>query len=253
MRYTTVEPEAKLTRLLPTKIQTELPPATRPPNPVFIPSSTPLPTEPSVAPMPVVDNLCSPLEFVDLKDLPRMISDGYRPPPKGSDARHQGVDLAYYHWKGQGPIEGTRVKSILPGVVAVAEKDSYPFGNVVVIETPRERLPEAIRQEFEIDDGYSVYALYAHMKDGSPLVTLGEDVVACEPVGFVGKTGNTQAAHLHFETRVGPAGLRLEGFSLYIENASEQEKRNYRLWSISGQYLTFDPMRLLLFVFAQKH
>ena len=83
------------------------------------------------------------------------------------------------------------------------------------------------------------------------MVALGEEVAACEPVGFVGKTGNTQAAHLHFETRVGPAGMRLDGFTLYTETASEQEKKNYRLWSISSQYLTFDPMRLLLFPFTQ--
>jgi murein DD-endopeptidase MepM/ murein hydrolase activator NlpD len=251
MRYTTTQPEAKTPKPYPTRTQTSPASATSRSDPLF--TSIPPTIQPAstAAPIPVVDHLCSPLEYVDLKDLPRMISDGYHPPPKGSDARHQGVDFAYYHWKGQGPIEGTTIKSVLPGVVAVSEKNSYPFGNVVVIETPRVRLPEAIQQEFEIDEGYSLYVLYAHMKDGSPLVVLGEDVMACEPLGFVGKTGNTQAAHLHFETRVGPAGLRLAGFSLYIDDATELEKRNYRLWTISGQYTTFDPMRLLLFPFDQ--
>jgi murein DD-endopeptidase MepM/ murein hydrolase activator NlpD len=225
--------------------------ATSQPDPALTLDPTALPPEPSNVPLPVVDRLCSPLEFVDLKDLPRMISDGYRPPPKGSDARHQGVDFAYYHWKGQGPIEGTNIQAVLPGVVAVSEKDSYPFGNVVIIETQRQRLPAAIQVEFDIDEGYSLYSLYAHMKDGSPLVTLGEEVVTCEPLGLVGKTGNTQAAHLHYETRIGPTGLRLAGFTLYTETANEREKKNYRLWSISGQYLTFNPMRLLLFPFNQ--
>jgi murein DD-endopeptidase MepM/ murein hydrolase activator NlpD len=251
MRYTTSQPEAKTPKPLPTRTQTNTPTATSTLQPVFTPGPTTIPHEPSNTPLPMVDHLCSPLEFVDVKDLPRIISDGYHPPPKGSDARHQGVDFAYYHWKGQGPIEGTSIKSVLPGVVAVSEKDSYPFGNVVVIETPRERLPEAMRQEFKIDEGYSLYVLYAHMQAGSPLVALGEEVMACEPIGYVGKTGNTLAAHLHFETRVGPAGLRLDGFSLYVDTATEQEKKNYRLWSISGQYVTFDPMRLLLFPFAQ--
>jgi murein DD-endopeptidase MepM/ murein hydrolase activator NlpD len=250
MRYTTSQPEARTPKLLPTRTPTNLPLATDLPQSVVVPVPTAYAPIPSTVPLPVIDHLCSPLENVDLKDLPRMISDGYRPPPKGSDARHQGVDFAYYHWKGQGPIEGTTIRSVLPGMVAVSEKDSYPFGNVVVIETQRQRLPESIQQEFEIDEGYSLYVLYAHMKDGSPLVELGEDVLACEPVGFVGKTGNTQAAHLHFETRVGPSGLRLAGFTLYAETATEQEKKNYRLWSISGQYLTFDPMRLILFSFA---
>jgi murein DD-endopeptidase MepM/ murein hydrolase activator NlpD len=251
MRYTTSQPEAKTPKPFPTRTPTEQPPATSQPEPVLLPDPTDIPPEPTELPLPAVDSLCSPLEFVDLKDLPRMISDGYRPPPKGSDARHQGVDFAYYHWKGQGPIEGTSIKAVLPGIVAVSEKDSYPFGNVVVIETLRRQLSADIQNEFGIYEGDSLYSLYAHMKDGSPLVVLGEAVAACEPVGFVGKTGNTQAAHLHFETRVGPAGMRLDGFTLYTETASEQEKKNYRLWSISGQYLTFDPMRLLLFSFTQ--
>ncbi len=174
--------------------------ATGRPEPALAPDPTIIPPRPSDVPLPAIDRLCSPLEFVDLKDLPRIISDGYRPPPKGSDTRHQGVDFAYYHWKGQGPIEGTRIQAILPGVVSISEKDSYPFGNLVVIETPRQRLPEAIQEEFEIDEGYSLYSLYAHMKAGSPLVATGEEVEACQPVGFVGKTGNTLAAHLHFET-----------------------------------------------------
>ena len=250
MRQTTSQPEAKTPRPAPTKTATSWSTATGTPEPVITPSPTSLPAEAPVTRLPVVERLCSPVEFVDLEDLPRIISDGYHPPPKGSDARHQGVDLVYYHWKGQGPIEGTSVKSVLPGVAAVAEKDSFPLGNVVIIETPGERLPEAIRQEFEIDEGYSLYLLYAHMKAGSPLVAVGEEVAACETVGLVGTTGNTDAPHLHFEARVGPAGLRLEGFSLYVDWASQQERDNYRLWSVSGQYNTFDPMRLLLFPFA---
>jgi murein DD-endopeptidase MepM/ murein hydrolase activator NlpD len=249
MRYTTGQPEVKTTRPFPTRTPTWLPPATSQPDLDGRLDPTAVPHEPTNVPLPAVDRLCSPLEFVDLKDLPRMISDGYRPPPKGSDARHQGVDFAYYHWKGQGPIEGTDIQAVLPGVVAVSEKDSFPFGNVVVIETPRQRLPEAVQLEFDVDEGESLYSLYAHMKNGSPFVSLGEEIVTCESLGSVGKTGNTQAAHLHFETRVGPAGLRLDGFTLYTDLASEQEKKNYRLWSVSGQYLTFDPMRLLLFPF----
>lgn len=252
MRYTTKLPEAKTPKLLLTSTQYSPPTATSPAQPIFAPYPTAYLPGITLTPVPVVDSLCSPLTDVDLKDLSRMISDGYRPPPKGSDARHQGVDFAYYHWKGKGPIEGTSVKSVLPGVVAVSEKDSYPFGNVVVIETPRARFSEAIQHAFEIDEGYSLYVLYAHLKDGSPLVAIGDEVAACEPVGFVGKTGNTQAAHLHFETRVGPSGLNLEGFSLYIETATALEKKNYRLWSVSGEYITFDPMRLLLFPFANS-
>jgi murein DD-endopeptidase MepM/ murein hydrolase activator NlpD len=252
MRYTTGQPATKTFKALTTKTPVPASPITEAANPVSTLAETPTPALPRTTAYPLIDQLCSPLENVDLKDLPRLISDGYRPPPKGSDERHQGVDFAYYHWKGKGPIEGTEIHSVLPGMVAVSEQDSYPFGNVVVIETQRGRLPPAIQEKFWIDEGYSLYALYGHMKAGSPVVTLGEEISSCETIGFVGKTGNTQAAHLHFEVRVGPAGLRLDGFSLYIDTATELEKKNYRLWSISGEYLTFDPMKLLLFQLSQN-
>ena len=249
MRYTTSQPASRTPKEQASIIQPSPTPAIVTPELVATLSPTTIPTPYSPTPLPEINQLCSPLEFVDLKDLPRVISDGYRPPPKGSDERHQGIDFVYFHWKGQGLIEGTIVRSVLPGVVAISEKDSFPFGNVVVIETPRERLPEVLRQEFEIDEGYSLYVLYAHMQKESPLVALGEEVQSCEPIGTVGKTGNTQAAHLHFETRIGPAGLNLVGFSLYVDTATEQEKKNYRFWSVSGAYATFDPLRLLLFEF----
>ena len=252
MRYTTDQAETRPSKPLSTKTPLLANPPVISAGLLSTPEGTTVPPAPSATAFPVVDRLCSPLENVDLVDLPRLVSDGYRPPPKGSDERHQGVDFAYYHWRGKGPIEGTEIRSVLPGGVSVSEKDSFPFGNVVVIETQGERLPPEIREAFEVDDGYSLFALYGHMKAGSPLVELGEQVSACQTIGYVGKTGNTQAPHLHFETRIGPAGLRLDGFSLYIDTATEQEKKNYRLWSISGEYLTFDPLLLLSFQFPQS-
>ena len=71
---------------------------------------------------PGMTSICSPLVHVELKDLPRVVSEGYNPPPMGSDARHQGVDFCYYNWKGQGKLEGTPAKAIFSGRVAASEK-----------------------------------------------------------------------------------------------------------------------------------
>ena len=73
--------------------------------------------------------ICTPVADILLEDLPRLISDGYRPPLLYySDARHPGIDIAFYNWKGYRQISGAPVQSVLPGRVALAEKRDVPSG-----------------------------------------------------------------------------------------------------------------------------
>jgi murein DD-endopeptidase MepM/ murein hydrolase activator NlpD len=205
-----------------------------------------LPTEAPVA-RPEFQ-ICSPLDGILPEDLPRLVSDGYSPPPRlRPDDRHHGVDFAYYHWKGGGPIAGTGVQSVLAGRVAMALENTFPYGNVVIVETARTDLPEDLLLALNIPQGQSLYQLYAHLKEDSLQVQVNDPVTACQLVGAVGRTGNTQAYHLHLETRYGPPGLTFTGMSAFTDTASDDEKRNYRLWRISGKYQHFDPMRLLLY------
>ena len=195
-----------------------------------------------------VFRVCSPLFDILREDLPRLVSDGYHPPPRlRPDDRHQGVDFAYYHWKGGGPIAGTGVQSVLAGRVAMAIEDSFPYGNVVIVETEFTDLPEGLREALNMPDGQSLYLLYAHLEKESLQVKLGDLVTACQLVGAVGRTGNTQAYHLHLETRLGLPGTTFTGMSAFTDTASDDEKRNYRTWRISGKYQHFDPMKLLLY------
>ncbi|MGV8911947.1 MAG: M23 family metallopeptidase [Rhodoglobus sp.] len=53
-----------------------------------------------------------------------------------------------------------------------------------------------------IDHGNGVKTLYAHMIEGSPLVTAGQWVAAGTPLGLVGNTGYSTFPHLHFEVYV---------------------------------------------------
>jgi murein DD-endopeptidase MepM/ murein hydrolase activator NlpD len=204
------------------------------------------PADPST-PLPELQ-ICSPLQGILREDLPRLVSDGYSPPPRlRPDDRHHGVDFAYYHWKGGGPIAGTVVQSVLPGRVAMALEDTFPYGNVVIVEADLPNLPEDLLAALEIPEGQSLYLLYAHLKEESLQVQVNDRLAACQPMGKVGRTGNTEANHLHLETRMGPPGLTLTGMSAFTDTASDEEKRNYRLWRISGKYQHFDPMRLLLY------
>jgi murein DD-endopeptidase MepM/ murein hydrolase activator NlpD len=188
--------------------------------------------------------LCSPLAGDPLADLPQIISDPYRPPPPHHDERHQGVDFSYYRRNGRTSIEGVGVQSALPGVVAAAVRDSFPFGNLVIIETLYVDLPSPLRQALGMDAGESLYVLYAHMGK-PPEVKPGDGVIACQPLGVVGKTGNAGVAHLHFETRLGPPGATFASMRYYDVHATQEEKDNYELWSMSGVFRHFDPMKLL--------
>lgn len=54
-----------------------------------------------------------------------------------------------------------------------------------------------------LSHGNGLYTLYAHMQNGSFLVTKGQSVAQNQGLGKVGNTGNSYGAHLHFETHEG--------------------------------------------------
>jgi murein DD-endopeptidase MepM/ murein hydrolase activator NlpD len=212
--------------------------------------------QPEVTPTPVFSSthalknqsafgICSPLSIHPLEELPEIISDPYHPPPLGKEERHQGVDFSYYRRGERLSIRGVGVQSVLSGSVAMALVDTFPYGNVVIIETLRNALPPDLVQDLQIAQNESLYVLYAHMEN-SPEVKLDQNVNACQPLGEVGMSGNAGVPHLHIETRIGPTGTRFSGMRFYDTQATQLERDNYLLWRTSGIYRHFNPMDLLL-------
>ena len=193
---------------------------------------------------PPAFTVCSPLVDTPLEDLAKIVSDPYRPPPPGSEARHHGVDFAYFHRFGRAAIEGAGVQSVLDGQVAAAIVDSFPYGNMLIVETPGPLLPPELADRISIGAGESLYTLYAHM-ERPPGLILGDSVHACQSLGNVGKSGNAGGSHLHLETRLGPAGTRFSGMAYYKIWATDEQRDNYLLWRTSGEYRHFDPMTVL--------
>lgn len=188
--------------------------------------------------------ICSPLSLHPLSELREITSDPYRPPPPGREERHHGIDFSYYRHGDRLTIQGVGVQSVLPGKVAASLVESYPYGNVVIIETPYSALPDSIIDLLPISAGQSLYTLYAHM-DQPPLVITGEDVVSCQVLGQVGKSGNAVEPHLHLEMRVGPAGVVFRSMGYYQANDTVEERNNYVRWRTGGEFNHFDPMLLL--------
>lgn len=190
--------------------------------------------------------VCSPLQDFPLDKLPKIVSDPYDPPPMGSDSRHQGVDFVYHRLAGTNiPILGVQVNSVLPGIVAASLVDTFPYGNLVMVETPGSWLPKSWLDALGMSREHSLYLLYAHLQE-KPLVKMGEELDGCQPIGKVGSSGNTEAAHLHLETRIGPSGSFFPSMYGLLKEAPEEARKNYNLWRTSGVYQHFDPMFLLL-------
>lgn len=202
---------------------------------------------PTVLPTPApLAQPCSPLAETPIQELPEIVSDPYRPPPMGKDERHQGVDFSYYRRGERLSIAGAAIQAILPGKVAAAVPDSFPFGNHIIIETPASDLPPAVRRQFEIQPGESLFTLYAHMEQ-PPQFALGEIVQACQQLGTVGKTGNAGVAHLHLEMRHGPAGTQFTSLGFYKPDDTPEERANYLRWATGGEFIHFDPLVFLNF------
>lgn len=188
---------------------------------------------------------CSPLKDHLLDELAEIISDGYHPPPMGKDQRHQGVDFSYYRRGERMSIQGVEIQSVFPGIVSAAMSDSFPFGNMIMIETPEDYLSTELRQQIELKEGESLYILYAHMGQ-APGLSLGDVVQRCQSMGQVGKSGNAGVAHLHLEMRRGPAGAQFPVLGYYLAKNTAEERANYLRWATSGEFLHFNPMDLLL-------
>jgi len=220
--------------------------ATSPPTrtPTRLPDTpSPLPSGTSTPKPPF--KICSPLEIHPLGVLPKIISDPYRPPPAGRDERHHGVDFSHYLFGGLTTIQGVVVQSVMPGVTTAAISDSFPYGNIAIIETPYNDLPDSLTARLQIKPGESLYTLYAHLEQ-TPMVALGEYIPACHSLGSVGKSGNAGVTHLHFETRIGRSGAQFPVMSYYLKDTTPEEEEYYILWRTSGEFRHFDPLELLL-------
>lgn len=105
-------------------------------------------------------------------------------PITGRSARHGGLDLR--------STPGSAAAATAAGrVVAAGRRGAY---GILV----------------EIDHGLGIRTRYAHLE--RPLVRVGDDVAAGDPVGIIGSTGRSTGRHLHYEVRLDDRPLDPIGF-----------------------------------------
>ena len=76
-----------------------------------------------------------------------------------------------------------------------------------------------------IDHGEGQHSLYAHLRNGSIMVEVGDPIACGEAIGLVGSSGFSTGAHLHFEWRVDG-----ESIDPYAGPCSEDESA----WVVQG-------------------
>ena len=211
--------------------------------------------------------LCSPFPATSQADLIASISNPFNPPPPGSDDPHQGLDLAV-QLNGIA-LAGDPVHAVLSGKVAMVTGDRFPYGFMLLVETPLEELPPAWLTANRLPTPAptlpppaaltcpaltpaepwhatrrSLYVLYAHL--GEKAVFQPGDPVECgQPIGRVGQSGNALNPHLHLEVRTGPAGARFTSMAHYDNTARLEEMGNYCTWRVSNLFQLIDPGLLL--------
>ena len=221
------------------------------PSPTPFSSASPspfslFPSSPTLTPSPIPLILCSPLKGYTFDELPGIESQPFVPNHPGKDDGHQGVDFAHWQYKDKATLEGTEIQSVLPGIVAASTPDKYPYGNMIIVETPYSQLPESLIATFLLQPDQSLYLLYAHMRAPSPFA-LGAQVDCGEVIGIVGNTGASGNPHLHFETRTGVSGVTFESMEYYKTTSTPEERANYERWRFSGNFILFDPWIFLGF------
>ena len=240
-------------------------------TPTILPSATATSTIPPTPTTEVAIQVCSPLQGIELEKLKEITSYPWiEPLPYVENIdRHPAIDFSFYqHWE-YTTFANFPIQSILPGKVVLIEDNRFPYGYMVLIETPLTQvdpsflpsipqptpLPPSI---YTIDDrcpvegkkvaydssAKSIYVLYAHLSS-LPLVKTGDTVWCGEQIGFAGKTGNAAEEHLHLEIRIGPSNALFNSIASYHSSITPEERYNYCIWTTSGVFQAVDPALLL--------
>ncbi len=234
------------------------------PTPTITSTSTPTRADASFT------EICSPLAGIELEKLHSITSQAFNPPTPFQDDGHPAVDLAFFTFEGLPSMMGHPVQAIFPGKVVLVVDDRFPYGSMILIETPLSSIPNELLPPTAIptpipseniiqfnpcsndpvyesmapismaQDSKSIYVLYSHLLE-KPSFTAGDEVACGQVIGAVGLTGNTVAEHLHLEIRIGPSGANFGTIAMYKPDATLEERYNYCIWSTSGRFQPINP------------
>lgn len=122
----------------------------------------------------------------------------------GSKQMHKGIDLVGNN-------------STLDYIIAYAD------GKVTI-----SKYSNSAGEYVQIDHGNNIYTRYLHMKKNSRKVKVGDKVKRGQVLGYMGSTGNSTGAHLHFDININGAYVDpepyLEGTKTFANSKIKKDK-----------------------------
>lgn len=235
-------------------------------------TQTPTPTATSV---PLITSADSPLQGIGIEELYLITSNSYnfRYPfieASGNNYNHTGLDLAFFKFKEFDSVLGHPIQAVLPGKVVESLDNRWPYGNMIMIETPLDALSLDYLAQIPLPTPYaeseiqsrsncqpdqtripwsqtekSIYIVYAHLQTPS-IFKAGDTVLGGQVIGAVGSSGNAVvgAEHLHLEVRIGPSVAKFGVISDYMPTSTNEERYNYCIWALSEVFQPIDPSLL---------
>lgn len=165
----------------------------------------------------------------------RVLKSGTHRITQGYHSKHKAVDLVKYK------SELDYITAHSDGVVVdyrnnytTVDKSGNSYGNYVKIKHKS-----------------NYYSLYSHLKYKSVTVKTGDSVKAGDVIGYMGNTGHTNGAHLHFEVRRGNEKINP---TTYLTNELPYQKEEtpntlkYNIGdvvNINGVYVSSESMNKL--------
>jgi hypothetical protein len=124
----------------------------------------------------------------------------------------------------------------VPGALPADEVDQAPL---VTIQN-------AEGNHIVIDMGHGVFATFAHLQKGALTVKKGDKVTKGQVIALLGNTGNSSAAHLHFQLANGPSLAQSYGIPYVINRFEYAGQVSAEEFTNADSFLTgiFNSQRL---------
>jgi murein DD-endopeptidase MepM/ murein hydrolase activator NlpD len=139
---------------------------------------------------------------------------------------HAGTDISLFHFRAMD--RGSAVLAARAGRV-VSVEDGYYDRNTSMNGTTANRVI--------IEDDLGVRVHYAHLRNHSATVSVGENVAAGDVIGYIGSSGSSSVPHLHVEFRGATSAALIDPWSGPSNPITS-------LWISQEPYVGFNPLRV---------